>query len=126
MRMPFIEFITNGDLKFIIVFIIFSSVSICHFIKKLKAKNNLEDQKLVNYHNSRIDIAAFWILICSVLSLLLGLLHSFYFIGKFGGIAPNLMFQGISYTLITPVLGIGLFMISKILKGLFNSKMNNA
>lgn len=122
MRMPFTEFITNGDLKFIIVFIIFSSVNICHFIKKLKARKSENNLELVSYHNSKIDIASFWILISSALSLLLGLLHSFYFIGKAGGIAPNLIYQGISYTLITPVLGICLFIICKILKGTFNLK----
>lgn len=118
MRMPFTEFITNGDLKFIIVFVIFSAVAIFHFIKKLQAKN----QSLINNHNSKINTAAFWILISSMLSLLLGLMHSFYFIGKAGGIAPHLIFQGVSYALITPVLGVCLFMVCKILKGLSNQK----
>ncbi|WP_338356642.1 MotA/TolQ/ExbB proton channel family protein [Yeosuana marina] len=126
MRMPFTEFITNGDLKFIIVFVIFSATAIVHFVKKLKSKNSPEYQKLVKYHNSKIDIAAFWILISGILSLLLGLMHSFYFIGKAGGIAPNLIFQGISTALITPVLGVALFMICKILKGTFNSLKQNA
>ena len=120
--MPFTEFITNGDLKFIVVFAIFSAVSICHFFKKLKARKSENSLELVSYHNSKIDVAAFWILISSVLSLLLGLLHSFYFIGKAGGIAPHLIYQGISYTLITPVLGVSLFIICKILKGIFNPK----
>ncbi len=119
--MPFTEFITNGDLKFIIVFVIFSAKAVCHFVKKIKSKNSSEYQELVKYHNSKIDIAAFWILISGILSLLLGLMHSFYFIGKAGGIAPNLIFQGISTALITPVLGVALFMICKILKGTFNS-----
>ncbi|WP_166963779.1 MotA/TolQ/ExbB proton channel family protein [Yeosuana marina] len=126
MRMPFTEFITNGDVKFIIVFVIFSATAIVHFVKKLKSKNSPEYQKLVKYHNSKIDIAAFWILISGILSLLLGLMHSFYFIGKAGGIAPNLIFQGISTALITPVLGVALFMICKILKGTFNSLKQNA
>ncbi len=124
--MPFTEFITNGDVKFIIVFVIFSATAIVHFVKKLKSKNSPEYQKLVKYHNSKIDIAAFWILISGILSLLLGLMHSFYFIGKAGGIAPNLIFQGISTALITPVLGVALFMICKILKGTFNSLKQNA
>jgi hypothetical protein len=121
MRMPFTEFITSGDLKFIIVFIIFSTVALFHFIKKLNAKS-IENKELVQRHNARIDAGAFWIFISSVLSLLLGLMHSFYFIGKAGGIAPNLIFQGISYALITPVLGISLFMICKILRGIYNKK----
>ena len=122
MRMPFTEFITNGDLKFIIVFIIFSTVSLYHSLKKLNAIKSENRQELASYHNSKIDIAAFWILISGVLSLLLGLLHSFYFIGKAGGIAPHLIYQGISYTLITPVLGVSLFIICKTLKGIFNPK----
>jgi len=122
MRMPFIEFITGGDLKFILVFVIFTVVTIYHFIKKLKAKHKSNNLDLVAYHNLKIDNAAFWILISSVLSLLLGLMHSFYFIGKAGGIAPHLIFQGLSVALITPVLGIGLYIICKILNGTFNLK----
>jgi len=121
MRMPFTEFFMNGDLKFIIVFILFMVIAINHFLKKLKAKKT-GNHGLVDYHNTRINVVAFWILIFGVLSLILGLMHSFYFIGKTGGIAPNLIFQGVSYALITPVLGICLFIICKILKGIFNIK----
>lgn len=123
MRMPFIEFITNGDLKFIIVYIIFTGVALFHFIKKTQLKKTVENHELIKYHNSKIDIAAFWMLTCSILSLLLGLMHSFYFIGKAGGIAPSLIFQGVSSALITPVLGVCLFMISKIFKQVFNPKI---
>lgn len=122
MRMPFTEFITNGDLKFIIVFIVFGAVAIYNFIKKIQARNKTENQSLIKYYNSKINSAAFWILISSLLSLLLGLIHSFYFIGRAGGIAPNLIFQGVSYVLITPVLGVCLFMICKIFKGIMNLK----
>ena len=118
MRMPFAEFITNGDLKFVIVYIIFSFIAIYHFIKKINDKSR---EKII-YHNLKIKNATFWILISAVLSLLLGLIHSFYFIGKANGIAPNLIFQGISFALITPVLGICLFMVCKILEGTFNLK----
>jgi hypothetical protein len=124
MRMPFTEFITNGDLKFIIVFIVFSAVAIYNFIKKIQARNKIENQSLIKYYNSKINSAAFWILISSLLSLLLGLIHSFYFIGRAGGIAPNLIFQGVSYVLITPVLGVCLFMICKIFKGIMNLKIS--
>lgn len=124
MRMPFTEFITNGDLKFIIVFIVFSAVAIYNFIKKIQARNKTENQSLIKYYNSKINSAAFWILISSLLSLLLGLIHSFYFIGRAGGIAPNLIFQGVSYVLITPVLGVCLFMICKIFKGIMNLKIS--
>jgi len=123
MRMPFIEFITSGDLKFIIVFIIFSVIAIYHFIKKLQSRRSKDYLLLMEQHNSKINSAAFGILVSSILSLLLGLLHSFYFIGKAGGVSSNLVFQGISYTLITPVLGICLYMICKILSGILNPKM---
>lgn len=120
--MPFSEFITSGDLKFILVFIIFTTIAIIHFFRKVQAKKSTDYKELIKLHNSKINNAAFWILISSVLSLLLGLMHSFYFIAKAGGIAPNLIFQGVSYALITPVLGICLFMTCKILYGTFNSK----
>ena len=118
MRMPLVEFLISGDPKFIVVFIIFIAIAIFHFIKKLK---NKPDVALVGYHNAKIDNASFWILISSVLSLLLGFMHSFYFIGKAGGIAPHLIFNGVSYALITPVLGIIVFIISKILRGIYNT-----
>jgi len=114
MRMPFSEFISSGDLKFIIVFIIFLSLAVFNFIKKLKARKN-QNVSLVDYYNSKIKSAGFWIIISSVFSLLLGFMHSFYFIGKAGGMAPNLIFQGVSYALITPVLGVCLFIIVNIL-----------
>jgi hypothetical protein len=126
MRMPFTEFITNGDLKFMAIFIIFIAIAIYHFIKKIQSKNNIENQQLENHYNTRIGMTAFWILILSALSLFLGLMHSFYFIGKAGGIAPNLIFKGISYTLITPIFGISLFIICKILEGNFNSKISKS
>jgi len=121
MRMPFSEFITSGDLKFIIVFIIFTVIAIVHFIKKLQSRDN---KQIVQLLNTKINNAAFWILISSILSLLLGFMHSFYFIGKAGGVAPNLIFQGVSYALITPVLGVSLYIVCRILSGILNS-INN-
>jgi phosphoglycerol transferase MdoB-like AlkP superfamily enzyme len=118
MRMPFTEFLSNGDLKFVIVFIVFLSIAVFHFIKKLR---NQSTPALSAQHNLKINRSAFWILILSVLSLLLGLMHSFYFIGKAGGVAPNLIFQGVANALITPVLGLCLFMICKIFSGLYNT-----
>jgi len=123
MRMPFTEFITSGDLKFIIVFLIFTILAIVHFFKKFQIRNQPENQSQIAFHNSKIYNASFWILISSVLSLLLGFMHSFYFIAKSGGgMAPNLIFNGVAYALITPVLGICLFIICRILKGVLNSK----
>jgi len=123
MRMPISEFILSGDLKFLVAFIIFTSVAIYHFVKKLRAKNSGVNKEVTMYHNSKISNAALWILILSALSLLLGLMHSFYFIGKAGGIAPGLIFQGVSYALITPVFGMGLFIVCKGLSQMFNPKI---
>ena len=120
MRMPFSEFIASGDLKFMITFIIFFSLALYHFFKKIQARKYHNSIELIAYHNSKINNAAFWVLISSVLSLLLGFMHSFYFIGKAGGIAPSLISQGVSYALITPVSGICLFICCKILNGIFN------
>lgn len=126
MRMPFSEFITSGDLKFIIALLLFCAWAIFHFAKKIQARKYEDPIYLIQYHNSKIQNATFWIIILSALSLLLGLLHSFYFIGKAGGIAPDLIFQGISYTLITPTLGVCLFICCNILKGIFNEmKLKN-
>ncbi|WP_131248750.1 hypothetical protein [Aquimarina atlantica] len=126
MRMPFLEFITSGDLKFIIAFCICTGIAGYHFFKKLQTKKEKGNQVLVKHHNQKISSAAFWVLILSVLSLLLGLMHSFYFIGKTGGIAPGLIFQGISNTLITPVLGICLYMVCRILHGISNSNLSKS
>ena len=122
MRMPLSEFILSGDIKFIVAFIIFTSIAVYSFIKKLRAQKIEETHTLTAYYNTKINRAAFWILILSMLSLLLGLMHSFCFIGKAGGIAPNLIFQGVSYALITPVFGICLYIVCKILSGTFDLK----
>jgi hypothetical protein len=124
MRMPFSEFIANGDLKFIVVYIIFTTIAVVHFFKKIQVKKSEDRQLLTRHHNTKIKSAAFWILISSVLSLLLGFMHSFYFIGKAGGMAPNLIFQGVSNALITPTLGVCIYIICRILSGIFNFKIN--
>ncbi len=124
MRMPFSEFISSGDLKFLIVFAIFTVLAFIQFIKKIQSTKREPDAAQINKFNKKINNAAFWVLISSVLSLLLGFMHSFYFIGKAGGMAPGLIFQGVSYALITPVLGISLYMICKIFSSLFNQSTN--
>lgn len=123
--MPLSEFITSGDLKFILAFTIFTSVALYHFIKKIKLKKDDNAIIQLNYLNSKINTAITWMYILSGLSLLLGFMHSFYFIGEQGGMAPNLIFKGASYALITPVLGISGAIICKILSGTFNLKTNN-
>ena len=122
MRMPFTEFIVSGDPKFVITFALFTGVAIYHFIQQLKIRKLPEYESQFNFNKNRMNTAAFWILILSVFSLLLGLMHSFYFIGKAGGIAPALIFQGISNALATPVLGIVLYGIVKLLAGILNPK----
>lgn len=116
--MPFSEFISSGDLKFIILFILLSGVSIFHFIKKLKSSKSPEELAL---RNSRINLSALAILLFSGLSLLLGLLHGFYMMGEVGGISQSMMFKGLSYTLITPVLGLVFYMGCKLLQAISNT-----
>ena len=118
--MPFTEFISGGDLKFMITFSIFTIFAFYQFMQKLKHRKNENNSVLIEFHNAKINYAVFWIMILSVLSLLLGFMHSLYFIGKAGGMAPNMMFNGMSYALITPVSGIGLLIFCKILSGIFN------
>lgn len=124
MRMPFLDFITQGDLKFIVVFIIFSGLALFHFSKKVQSKKIKDHIHEQNIRNAKIKKAAFWILCSSFLSLLLGLLHSFYFIGQVGNITPKLIFQGTAIALITPTLGLCLFIICHILKNIFNTTTN--
>lgn len=120
--MPFFEFIFSGDLKFIIVFILLTGMVIFHFIKKSQVSKNQPNPEAVAFHNARINVYSIVILILSALSLLLGFMHSFYMMGEAGGVAPNLMYKGISYTLITPVLGLVLYMLCRILKETANTK----
>ncbi len=116
MRMPLSEFLTNGDLKFVIILFIFLFTSIYYFIKKNK---NKEHQEILNLKMNKLVI---WCLYLSVFSLLLGLLHSFYFISKVQGVANNLLFGGLSNVLITPTLGIVIAMIIKLLSTPLPSK----
>lgn len=107
--MPFTEFLTNGDLKFVVILHTFLIAAIIYFIKKI---NNRNDQEK---HNLKINKLVNWSLFIAVFSLLLGLLHSFYFISKAKGIANHLLFGGLSNVLITPVLGVVIAMIIKLL-----------
>ena len=99
MRMPFMEFIANGDLKFMIAILALMVLAILHFIRKIKNKENQLE------FNKKLKRLSNWSLILAVCALFLGLMHSFYFISKAGGIAPNLLFQGLANTLIAPVFG---------------------
>lgn len=109
MRMPLSEFLANGDLKFVIVLCIFLSISIYYFIKKITKK----DQQV--HLNSKMNKLVTWSLFIGILSLMLGLLHSFYFISKVNGIANNLLFGGLANVIITPTLGVVIAMIIKLL-----------
>jgi hypothetical protein len=120
--MPFVDFLTQGDLKFLIVFILFSGIALFHYTKKIQASKSSDFQTELILRNTKIKHAAFWILCSSLMSLLLGLMHSFYFIGQAGGIAPGMIFNGISNALITPTMGIGLFSICHILHKTLNTQ----
>lgn len=122
MRMPFIEFVSNGDLKFTIVYVVLISIAIYHFLKKISAKNHTNFDDLIEYHNVKIAKTAFWVLMSSILSLLLAFLHSLYFIGQTDLVAPNILSQGFSFALISPVMGIVAYMLCKALQQSFNVK----
>lgn len=109
MRMPLLDFLANGDLKFVVILYAFLIISIVYFIKKFKQKEHQEELNL------KIKRLVNWSLFISAFSLLLGLLHSFYFISKSGGIANNLLFGGLANMLITPTLGVAIAMIIKLL-----------
>jgi len=109
MRMPFIEFITSGDLKFMLTILILLVIAVIQFFKKIKDKENQLkfNTKLIKLSN--------WSFILAIFTLFLGLMHSLYFISKAGGIAPNLLFHGLANTLIAPVFGIAVCLIIRIL-----------
>jgi hypothetical protein len=116
MRMPLSDFLTNGDLKFVIILYIFLFISIYYFVKKIK------NRELQDVFNLKLNRLVTWSILISVFSLLLGLLHSFYFISKTNGIANNMLFNGLSNTLITPTLGIVITIIIKLLTTNLNHK----
>ena len=107
--MPIMEFFANGDLKFMLTILILLVLAIIQFIKKIKNKENQSqvNTKLIKLSN--------WPLILAVFAIFLGLMHSLYFISKAGGIAPNLLFQGLANSLIAPVFGIAVGIVIKLL-----------
>ena len=119
MRMPFIEFFANGDLKFMLTILILFVFAIIQFLKKIKNKENqLQiNAKLIKLSN--------WSLILAVFALFLGLMHSFYFISKAGGIAPNLLYRGLANTLIAPVFGVAVCIVIKLLATPLNEIKTN-
>ena len=125
MRMPFLEFLMGGDPKFMIVLLAVLVTATIHFIKKLKSKNEENGATISLERNTKLSKLVFWSLMVSVFSFLLGFMHSFYFIGKAGGIAPHLMYQGASHALITPVFGVAVAMITKFFTHIANPKVSN-
>lgn len=119
MRMPLMEFLTGGDPKFMIVNTLLFIAVLVQLIRRKKAEDNLLMEKLTR----QLGQLSFTIAILSLLSLLLGLLHSFYFIGQASGIAIGLLYTGMSYTLISPTYGLILFLISKLLIAFFTPKV---
>ncbi len=109
MRMPFIDFLTNGDLKFVILLYAFLIAAILFFYKKMTHK------EMQSIYNEKLNKLVNWSLSIALFSLLLGLMHSFYFISKAKGIASHLLFGGLSNVIITPVLGIAIAMLIKLL-----------
>lgn len=113
MRMPLLDFLLGGDPKFMIAITILFVIAVVQFVRKRK----VEDDLVIDRINSRIGHLSFAIIMLSVISLLLGLLHSFYFMGTVSGIAPDLLFSGISRMLISPIYGLILFTLCRLLLG---------
>jgi hypothetical protein len=121
MRMPLLEFITGGDLKFMIALTLLFVLTLVQFSKKMKVnKGSVPDMLQINLLNKKIIQKGNWIALLSLFSLLLGLMHSFYFIGKVGGAAPAIIFQGLAFTLVTPVYGLVIYMLCKLMSMFFN------
>lgn len=116
MRMPLSEFLTNGDLKFVIILYSFLIVGVFYLIKKYTQKEKEE------IYTTKLKNLVTWSLLVSVFSLLVGLLHSCYFISKTQGIASSLLFGGLVQALITPTLGVVIAMILKLFITPFNIK----
>lgn len=116
MRMPLSDFLTNGDLKFVIILFALLITALIYFLKKLKEKEKQEA------YNLKIKKLVSWSLLLGSFSLLLGLLHSFYFLSKANGVANNLLFGGLSNMLITPTLAVIIAIIIKLLATPITSK----
>ncbi len=111
MRMPIVDFLLGADLKFVLLFIALMAFSVVWAIKKVKTK---EADRIVQY-NLKIKAAASWLPALAMLSLLLGWMHSFYFIGKAGSVAPSMLYNGLANAMVTPVLGLLVFLFIRIL-----------
>ncbi|GAB5526661.1 MAG: hypothetical protein Roseis2KO_45330 [Roseivirga sp.] len=105
------DFLMGGDPKFMIANTLLFIMVIVLVVKRRGAGESSVIDKL----NKQLSHLSFTIIMLSVLSLLLGLLHSFYFIGAATGIAHELLFNGLSRTLISPTYGLILFTVSKLL-----------
>lgn len=120
MRMPLMDFLLGGDPKFMIAITILFVIVLVQFIRRRKE----EDHLMIDRINKRIGHLSIVMIMLSVISLLLGLLHSFYFMGAVSGIAPNLMFSGISRMLITPTYGLILFTLCRLLLSFSERKLS--
>ncbi len=109
----------GGDPKFMIANTFLFIIVIVQVVKRRGAGENAVIDKL----NKQLSHLSFTIMMLSLLSLLLGLLHSFYFIGEATGIAHDLLFKGLSRTLISPTYGLILFTVSRLLMAFFTPKL---
>jgi hypothetical protein len=111
-------FAVNGDLKFILLFLLLFGLSIYRSVRQYRS---VETSKTPYFTQSfGLD---HWLLVSSILSLLLGFMHSFYFISQAGGISPQIIYQGVSNALITPVFGLGLLLLAKMIDLLLRKLM---
>lgn len=115
MRMPFMEFIGGGDPKFMIALTLLFAVVVVQIIRKRKLKSESAEIASIQKIDRQVGHLTFAMIMLSVVSLLLGFLHSFYFMGEVTSIAPKLMFNGVSRALISPTYGVILYTISRLL-----------
>jgi hypothetical protein len=116
MRMPFTEFIASGDLKFMLAILAVFIISLIDFFKKIK------DREHQLKYNQKLEKLSKWALILGVFALLLGLMHSLYFISMAGGINPKLLYRGLANTLIAPVFGFAVCVVIKLLSTPFKNE----
>lgn len=126
MRMPLMQFMGGGDPKFMIAITLLFIALLVQLIRKRKLKHVDTELQAVAKIDRQMANLSFTILMLSAVSLLLGFLHSFYFIGQQEGINPKLLYSGVSRTLISPTYGLIIFTISKWLIALSGDKLRPA
>jgi hypothetical protein len=123
--MPLMEFIGGGDPKFMISITVLFIALLVQLVRRRQPKSGEGDIASLHKLDRQLGNLSFAILMLSALSLLLGFLHSFYFMGQVESVNPRLLYAGVSRTLITPVYGLILFTAGKLLIAMLIDKLNS-